>query len=108
MIEQGAEFRLRFLVQATDLTGYTAEMQIRDTVDAATVRIDLSTETTGLTITPLIDGSADSAIDIHITDEVTTLYKQATGVYDIKLHPPSGEDWRLMQGKIKNSFEVTR
>lgn len=108
MIEQGAEFRLRFLVQATDLTGYTAEMQIRDTVDAAATRIELTTENGGLTITPLVDSTVDSALDLHITDTATTAYKQTGGVYDIKMHPPSGEDWFLVRGKVKTVFEVTR
>lgn len=107
-IEQGAAFRYRFLVQNTDLTGYTAAMQIRDTVESGTVRLSLTTENGGITITPLIGGSADSAIDLYIADDVTSAYKQSGGVYDIKMIPTSGEDWRLVQGNVKNSLEVTR
>jgi hypothetical protein len=108
-IEQGAAFRYRFRCTNTDLTGFSAAMQIRDTVESATVRLSLTSDVDGgIVITPLIDGSADSTIDVHITDTQTAGYKQTAGVYDIKITPPGGEAIRLIQGNVKNSLEVTR
>lgn len=108
VIEQGAEFRNRWLVQGFDLTGYTAAMQIRKSVKESTTQFDLTTENGGITITPLIDSTPDSAVDIHITDDATAANVESSGVYDVKMIPPNGEDWFLVRGKVKYIAEVTR
>ena len=94
-----------------DLTGYTARMQIRSTIDAITALADLTTENGGITIT-----AAEGQIDLLLTDAETAALDFAPssplmagqGIYDLELESPTGEVTRLLQGNVVLDPEVTR
>ena len=90
-----------------DLTGYTARMQIRRTIDSTTPMLSLVSPTAsgnGLTV---CDG-ADNAISINITNTVTSSLA-SSGVYDLEIIKTStGFVSRLLQGTVTLSREVTR
>lgn len=108
-IEQGATFRKRFTWKtgspavAVNLTGYTARMQIRETIDSATVLASLTTENGGIAL-----GGAAGTIDLYISAVDTAAYTWVTGVYDIELIAPSGDVIRRVAGSVSVSPEVTR
>ena len=90
-----------------DLTGYTARMQIRRTIDSPTAMLSLTSPTVagnGLTVQ---DG-ANNAISINITNTVTSSLT-SSGVYDLEIIKTStGFVSRLLQGTVTLSLEVTR
>lgn len=88
-----------------DLSGYTARMQVRRTIDSSTAMVTLTTENGGITInqTP---GSINH-INIYIADTQTSTL-QSNGVYDIEIINSDGEVSRILQGVFTVSPEVTR
>lgn len=108
-IYQGSTFRWRATLKSgspavpVDLTGYTARMQIRTTVDAAAAEVDLTTENGGITL-----GDAAGTIDLYLTAAATTLYAWPEGVYDLELIAPNGDVTRRLRGGVVVSPEVTR
>lgn len=88
-----------------DLTDYTARMQIRTTIAAATTILELTTENGGITITP-----ADGKISLFIADSATSSITIESGVYDLEIVSPGPQFIvrRLLEGKIKFRPEVTR
>lgn len=106
-IDQGATFSRRISVKNSDdsvysLVGYAARMQIRRDQRSSNPMIALSTENGALTIYP-----TDGEISIYLTDEQTATLS-SDGVYDLELLSPSGEVFRLLQGKVRLRPEVTR
>ena len=63
-----------------NLTGYTARMQIRPTVDSATVLTTLTTENGGITINTI-----DASITLNISATETAAYTWQTAVYGLEL-----------------------
>ena len=63
-----------------NLTGYTARMQIRPTVDSATVLTTLTTENGGITI-----NTVDASITLNISATETAAYTWQTAVYGLEL-----------------------
>jgi hypothetical protein len=107
-IDKGATYRHTLfwkdkLKVAINLTGVTARMQIRDDVDSALVRLELTTSNAGLVITPLL-----GRIDIYISNAVTSALPGYGGVYDMEFVFPSGDITRLVEGSINFIPEVTR
>ena len=118
-IEQGTTFyRLNDVMEPTvldpdvyeafDLTGYTARMQIRRTIDnndaPALSLVSPTASGNGITV---MDG-ANNAISINIT-AATTATLTTSGVYDLEIIKTStGAVSRLIQGTITLSLEVTR
>lgn len=118
LIEQGAtlSFELQYKDSAgtpIDLTGYTARMQIRSSVDSTTTIASLTStltaDGTGLNLSgssgtkPLSSGS----IGVYISAASSSLFTFNEGVYDLEL--VSGNTvTRLIEGKVKLSKEVTR
>lgn len=104
VIQQGATFE--FTVQISggpaDLTGFTAAMHIRDSkLDGAALLLDLSTGD-GLTL-----DTALRRILIEIPDMVTgALDWMHPAVYDLEMEG-DGNTWRLMEGIVRLSREVT-
>lgn len=88
---------------AIDLTGCTAKMHVRDTVDAVQVLLELSTVNTRIIITPLL-----GRIDLYISDEDTTLLVGLGGVYDLEIYYADGTTTRLIEGRLAFKPEVTR
>ena len=118
LIEQGAtlSFELQYKDSAgtpIDLTGYTARMQIRSSVDSTTTIASLTStltaDGTGLNLSgssgtkPLSSGS----IGVYISATTSSLFTFNEGVYDLELVSGSAVT-RLIEGKVKLSKEVTR
>ena len=88
-----------------DLSGYTARMQVRRTIDSSTAMVTLTTEN-GRIIINQTPGSINH-INIYMADELTATL-QSSGVYDIEIINNDGEVSRILQGIFTVSPEVTR
>ena len=93
--------------EAFDLTGYTARMQIRRTIDSDTSMVSLTSPTVSGNGITVMDG-ANNAISINITDATTSLV-DSSGLYDLEIIKTStGQVSRLLQGTVTLSREVTK
>ncbi len=106
-VEQGSTWRRVLTVKNDDgtpvnLTGYSARMQVRETIEAVTPVYSL---TTGDGIT--IDGPAGQ-LTIVIADETSSAWTWRYGVYDLELESAGGEVERLLYGEVEVDQEVTR
>ena len=121
VIEQGAT--VDFEIQYKDsnntpinLSGYSARMQLRPTVDSNTVYLTLSSslnvDGTGLNMsgsngtTPLSSGS----IGIYVSSCTSSLLSFDTAYYDLEIYSGSNCPYtvRLLEGQVRLSKEVTR
>ncbi len=107
-IEQGATYAQPIVWKdsngdAVDLTGYTARMQVRKTISATAVIIELTTENGRITL-----GGDNGTITLEITAEDTAALEQFAGVYDLELEASNGFVTRLLEGQVTVSKEVTR
>lgn len=107
VIEQGATFDRLFTYKAdgtnpTNLTGYTARMQIRVTHDAPVAILSL-TSPTNITL-----GGAAGTLRVVITDEVTAALAAGSYVYDLEIEDAAGAVTRLLKGEVEVDPEVTR
>ncbi len=105
--DQGATFSRVFTWQDStglpvNLTGYTARMQVRATIDSASTLLSLTTENGGISL----GGTAGT---VTITASATQTAAVAAGcyVYDIELVIGSTVV-RLVQGQFTVDGEVTR
>ena len=106
-IDQGSDWYLTLVYQnsagtAINLTGYTANMQLRLTVNSATAALTLSTAS-GITIT-----GATGTIAIRATAVQTAALTAQNYVYDLEIVSSGGVITRLIQGTLTVSAEVTR
>ena len=85
-----------------DLTGYTAEMDIKDKV-GGTVLFTLSTSTDARIV---VDASAKT-ITMNVTAADTTLITWTRGVYDLEMYSPSGATTTIFSGNISVVKQVT-
>jgi len=85
-----------------DLTGYTAEMDIRDKV-GGTVLFTLSTDTDARIV---IDPSAKT-ITMNVSAADTTLITWTRGVYDLEMYAPSGATTTIFSGNVSVVKQVT-
>ena len=85
-----------------DLTGYTARMQIRATVNSSSVIKELTTENGGIIL-----GGTLGTIKIYMPATQTDLIT-SSGVYDLELVNITGGVIRLLQGSATLSLQVTR
>jgi hypothetical protein len=104
---QGATYQQQFTWKdqnnnPINLTGYTARMQIRESHDAASPFVTLSTGS-GITL-----GGVAGTITLTISDSQTSAMTQSSGVYDIELVSSLGTVTRLLEGNVIISREVTR
>ena len=106
-LDQGATWNTQLTVAvdgvAMNLTGYTARMQARTSVDA-TSTVFSWTSTGG----ELVLGGAAGTITLNIPDTVTTTYTPGAYVYDLEIESGGGETPRLLQGTFTITPEVTR
>lgn len=86
-----------------ELTGYTARMHIRDSVDATTTLLELTTENGGIAI-----DTANKKITLTITAAQAEAITWESAVYDLELVATGGAVTRLLEGAITVSKEVTR
>jgi len=106
-IEQGATFsRVLTYRDSTDalinLTGYTARLQMRESVDSTTTFISLTTENGGITL-----GGALGTITLAITATASAAITVSQGVYDLELIN-GATITRLVEGSVIINKEVTR
>lgn len=99
--------------EVIDLTGFSARMHVRESIDATTVLVYLATADlvvdTGTTNWGEIEiDAADGRVRLYISDEVTSTFPIGSYVYDVELVSTAGEVDCPMFGKFKVSGEVTR
>ena len=85
------------------LTGWTAEMQLREKIDDVTPLVSLTSGAGDITIS-----LPDARIVFTIPTVTTEGLDFNEGVYDLELIDPAGEATRLLEGKATLSKEVTR
>ena len=104
--EQGATFNRNILWESnsvpTNLTGYTARMQVRSDYSSSTIIKQLTTENGGIIL-----GGAAGTIDLLIPASETTLLTAGIYIYDLELVFNSTV-YRLIQGKFTVNPEVTK
>jgi hypothetical protein len=117
--EQGSTFRRTLEIEQPDLdtdptgqtfipfslSGYTARMQVRRTIDSANFLLELTTENGALTLNP--NGQTENQIYIDVSASVTASVENS-GVYDLEIISADGEVSRIIQGTFNLSREVTR
>lgn len=107
-IEQGATYNQPLVWKdssgtAVNVTGYTARMQIRKTIDATTIILTLTTENGRITV-----GGANGLITLLVSAADTAALTTFCGVYDLEVISPAGVVTRLLEGQVEVSKEVTR
>ena len=107
LIEQGATYSQVVTYKesgvAVNLTGYTARMQVRSTLESATTVVELTTANGRITL-----GGAAGTITLTISATDTASLTAGRGVYDLELVSGSGIVTRLLQGVATISRNVTR
>ena len=88
--------------QPTDLTNWTARMHIRDEIDDTVTLVEL--------VSPgdIAISTTDAKITFTIASSVTEGLDFIQGVYDLELVDPSNEPYRVLEGFVTLSKEVTR
>lgn len=107
-IEQGIPYQKKFLVRNEDnslpsMTGWTARMHFRKYTSSSIIELDANTINGKLTI-----NTADSSVEIILSENDTASLGSVKYVYDIELLDPSLKPIRLVQGNVSVSLEVTR
>lgn len=90
-----------------DLTGYSARMHVRSSVDAPTTLLELTTANNKISFPNADQGE----ILLHLTAAETAALTWDTGVYDLELVIVIAlveEVTRLVEGKVTVTKEVTR
>lgn len=105
--DQGATFTRVFTWQDStgvpvNLTGYTARMQVRATINSASTLLSLTTENSGIAL-----GGAAGTVTITATATQTAAVAAGCYVYDLELVIGSTVV-RLVQGQFTVDGEVTR
>ena len=107
LIEQGATYSQLVTYKeagvAVNLTGYTARMQVRSTLESATTVVELTTANGRIAL-----GGAAGTITLTISATDTAALTAGRGVYDLELVSGSGIVTRLLQGVATISRNVTR
>lgn len=103
--EQGATFRRIISVvnaddSLPDYSSSTARMQVRPSVESATIILELNTENDGITL-------EDNSLTLAITATDTAALPVGSYKYDLEIQT-GVEVIRLVQGSFRVSPEVTR
>jgi hypothetical protein len=107
-IEQGATLAKTLIWNDStgspvDLTGYTARMQVRQSVSSTTVLLELTSADGEIVITP-----STGTIVLNFPAATTAAITWRHGKYDLELESSTGIVTRLIEGQIDVSPEVTR
>ncbi len=86
-----------------DLTGCSARLQIRASVDSTVAAADLSTSNG-----KIILGGTAGTIRLVLSAAETSALGLEAGVYDLEIISAGGLVTRLLQGRVKTYAEVTR
>jgi hypothetical protein len=102
---QGATYKLDLVwsigTAAVDLTNYTAEMQVRESVASSSAVLSLSTDS------EITLGGTAGTINVTVDAEEMQATPAGTFIYDLELNS-GGEVTRLIQGNFVIQPEVTR
>lgn len=107
-IEQGATFAPPVITWSlssgtpVDLTGWTAKLQIRPSVDSDILLIELNTENSRITL-----GGVAGTVQLSIAASDTALFDWNQGTYDLYLYNGSYAK-RFLYGNVKVVKAVTR
>jgi hypothetical protein len=100
-VGQVLDFVVDVLGGPADLTGYVGAMEIRalrsDIIPLATVSPGAITV-----------NSVTRQVSVRIPSTETETYTFRRGVYDLIITGPSGDEWRLIEGRVVTSLAVTR
>ena len=89
---------------AIDLTGYTARLHMRETLEAPIPFLTLTTENGGIAL-----GGTAGTVDLLVSAAATSAIAATSGVYDLELVAGDGVTvTRLLEGLVTISPEVTR
>lgn len=98
---QTLEFVVDVVGGPSSLTGYTGAMKIREQrSDAA----PLATVSGGA----ITVNATTRQVTVRIPSTETVAYTWRRGVYDLVITGPTGDAWRLVEGRVTNSQAVTR
>lgn len=86
-----------------DLTGFTARMQLRSSIDSATIIAEYTTENGNIIISP-----SNSSIVISVPANITAGYSFSSAIYGLELISSTGVVTQLTTGTITLIKEVTR
>lgn len=86
-----------------NLESYTARMQVREKHSSRVAIVDINTENGGITL-----GGEEGTISLYISDEQTENIIAKDYVYDLEIVEPSGNVYRIIEGKFLVTPEVTR
>lgn len=84
-----------------DLTGYTARMQVRRTLESVSAEIELTTANSGILL-----GGVTGVIQIVMTNTQTAALT-SDGIYDLEIISSAGAVSRVIQGTFTLDLEVT-
>ena len=87
-----------------DLSGFSASMQVRRTVDSSTPQITLTDTNGRIEMQPV---GAMNSMRLSLTPAETAILT-SDGVYDIEIEDSSGNIQRILRGAVSLSPEVTR
>jgi hypothetical protein len=107
-IEQGVTTSKSFVWKDSegtviDLTGYSARMQIRASIDSTSTLLSATNANGQLVIT-----AAQGKVTLTLTATETAALDFSTGVYDLELVSGAGVVTRLVEGSVTLSKEVTK
>ena len=85
------------------LTGYTALMQIRETIESSTVLAELSTANNRIIIDPV-----NFTISMKLSAAITGAFNFDAAVYSMELTDNQGTVYPFLSGSISLTKEVTR
>lgn len=111
-VDQGTTFIEDFIISTgvdavLDLTGFVARMQVRDTSDTTTTRLNLNTENGKLLIVPL-SGKVSIRLAPPDTSSIKFTGDKLKCVYDLEIEDSAGTVTRVVQGSITFVREITR
>jgi len=89
--------------QPVPLTGYTAQMQIRETIDSSTVIYELTSSSGSILL-----NTSDNTIFLTISAAITRAFAFDSAVYSLELTNTSGVVMPFMSGNITLVKEITR
>lgn len=106
-VYQGTTFQLSPVWKVdnlpVNLTGYTADMQVRKFVDSTSVLVELSTANGRIVI-----NGAIGQINLTLTASQTAALTPADSyIYDLNLTSPGGDVYKILQGSFILNASVT-
>ena len=90
-------------IEPTDITDFTARMQIREKWHSTTFIHELTTENAGIVLTV-----ADASIILTIPPATTELFTFNQAVYDVEMISSAGDITRIFEGIVTLHKEVTK